>query len=112
MKNARAACGLAVPAKPQAAFCIQRYRYLTVPRIWTIIMLDDLSREVVAGVVDRLVDELLEAGAVNQPPVDAIALAQRHLGMQVCLDRRQPQRGRAQRAAGRRQIYLRPEPNE
>src|SRR5262245_52501477 len=32
--------------------------------------------------------------------------------MTVCLDRRQPQRGRAQRAGGRRQIYLRPEPSE
>jgi predicted transcriptional regulator len=30
----------------------------------------------------------------------------------VCLDRNQPQRGRAQRAAGKRQIYLRPEPSE
>jgi Zn-dependent peptidase ImmA (M78 family) len=39
-------------------------------------------------------------------------LAQRHLGMIVCLDRRQPQRGRAQRAAGKRQIFLRPEPTE
>ena len=36
----------------------------------------------------------------------------RHLGMIVCLDRRQPQRGRAQRSAGRKQIYLRPEPTE
>jgi Zn-dependent peptidase ImmA (M78 family) len=32
--------------------------------------------------------------------------------MVVCLDRGQPQRGRAQRAAGRRQIYLKPEPTE
>src|ERR1700736_6271097 len=32
--------------------------------------------------------------------------------MIVCLDRRQPQRGRAQRSAGRRQIFLRPEPTE
>ncbi len=32
--------------------------------------------------------------------------------MVLCLDRRQPQRGRAQRAGGRRQIYLRPEPTE
>jgi Zn-dependent peptidase ImmA (M78 family) len=72
----------------------------------------DLSREEVLAVVDRAVDELLAAAGVEQPPVDAIALAQRHLGMQVCLDRRQPQRGRAQRAGGQRQIYLRPEPRE
>ena len=32
--------------------------------------------------------------------------------MIVCLDRRQPQRGRAQRVAGRKQIFLRPEPSE
>jgi Zn-dependent peptidase ImmA (M78 family) len=32
--------------------------------------------------------------------------------MQVYLDRGQPQRGRAQRIAGRKQIYLRPEPTE
>jgi Zn-dependent peptidase ImmA (M78 family) len=32
--------------------------------------------------------------------------------MVICLDRRQPQRGRAQHAGGRKQIYLRPEPTE
>jgi hypothetical protein len=32
--------------------------------------------------------------------------------MVVCLDREQPQQGRPQRAAGRRQIFLRPEPTE
>jgi predicted transcriptional regulator len=44
--------------------------------------------------------------------VDALALAQRHLGMTVCLDTGQAQRGRAQRAGGRKQIFLRPEPSE
>lgn len=75
-------------------------------------MFDDLSREEVHAAVDRAVRELLEAARIDTPPVDAIALAQRHLGMIVCLDRRQPQRGRAQRAAGRKQIFLRPEPTE
>ncbi len=75
-------------------------------------MLDDVQREDVVALVDRAVEELLEAAHVAAPPVDAIALAQRHLGMIVCLDRRQPQRGRAQRAAGRKQIFLRPEPTE
>ena len=70
------------------------------------------SREEVTGVVDRLVAELLAEARCEQPPVDAIQLAQRHLGMEVCLDRRQPGRGRAQRAGGGRQIYLRPEPTE
>src|SRR5262249_4277166 len=47
---------------------------------------------------------------VTGPPVDAIAVAQKHLGMIVCLDEEQPQRGRAQRVHGQKQIYLRPEP--
>jgi Zn-dependent peptidase ImmA (M78 family) len=59
-----------------------------------------------------MVEELLNAAGVQAPPVDAIDLAQRHLGMVVCLDKRQQQRGRAQRAQGRQQIYLRPEPTE
>jgi hypothetical protein len=75
-------------------------------------MTEDVSREEVLEVVDREVTELLEAAGVTGPPVDAIALAQRHLGMLVCLDRRQSQRGRAQRAGGRKQIFLRPEPSE
>jgi Zn-dependent peptidase ImmA (M78 family) len=75
-------------------------------------MLDDLPRDEVLAVVDRAVRELLDAAHVTEPPVDAIALAQRHLGMVVCLDRSQPQRGRAQRSAGRKQIFLRPEPTE
>lgn len=75
-------------------------------------MTEDLSREDVVAVVDRVVSELLEAAGVETPPVDAIQLAQKHLGMVVCLDQRQQQRGRAQRAAGKRQIFLRPEPRE
>lgn len=75
-------------------------------------MLDDLLREDVVAVIDRAVEELLDAAGLQGPPVDAIALAQRHLGMVVCLDKNQAQRGRAQRAAGRPQIYLRPEPTE
>lgn len=75
-------------------------------------MLEDLSHDDVAAVIDRAVDDLLEKAQLTAPPVDAIALAQRHLGMVVCLDQRQPQRGRAQRSGGRQQIYLRPEPTE
>lgn len=74
--------------------------------------MEDYAREDVLAAVDRTVVELLAAAGVDGPPVDAIALAQRHLGMQVCLDRGQKQRGRAQRAAGRPQIFLRPEPSE
>jgi Zn-dependent peptidase ImmA (M78 family) len=75
-------------------------------------MTEGLSHEEVTEAVDRVVTELLEAAGVQEPPVDALAIAQRHLGMVVCLDRRQHQRGRAQRAGGRRQIFLRPEPTE
>jgi hypothetical protein len=75
-------------------------------------MTEDLQREEVVAAVDRLVAGLLQEAGIEGPPVDAIALAQRHLGMIVCLDQGQPQRGRAQRAAGRKQIFLRPEPSE
>ena len=53
----------------------------------------------------------LRAAGVEGPPVDAIQLAQRHLGMTVCLDRRQPSRGRGRcRTDGKAQIFLKPEP--
>ena len=75
-------------------------------------MFENLDREEVCATVDRVVEQLLEQAGLAEPPVDAIALAQRHLDMVVSLDRRQPQRGRAQRSGGRKQIYLRPEPTE
>src|SRR3954447_16153073 len=75
-------------------------------------MHDDMPREDVIATIDTMVDELLEAARLTQPPVDAIALAQQHLGMVVCLDQRQNQRGRAQRALGKKQIYLKPEKRE
>jgi Zn-dependent peptidase ImmA (M78 family) len=75
-------------------------------------MSDYPDREQVTATVDRLVEELLDKAGIQAPPVDAIALAQKHLGMVVCLDKRQQQRGRAQRAGGREQIYLRPERTE
>ncbi len=75
-------------------------------------MIDDMPREDVTAAIDAMVDELLDSARLAQPPVDVIALAQQHLGMVVCLDQRQNQRGRAQRALGKKQIYLRPEPRE
>jgi Zn-dependent peptidase ImmA (M78 family) len=75
-------------------------------------MSDICERDEVVQVIDRLVEELLGRAALEAPPVDAIALAQKHLGMQICLDRGQPQRGRVQRSTGRALIYLRPEPTE
>jgi Zn-dependent peptidase ImmA (M78 family) len=75
-------------------------------------MIADLPREDVLHTVDLMVNELLAAARIAAPPVDAIALAQGHLGMVVCLDKRLTERRRAQRSAGQRQIYLRPEPSE
>ena len=75
-------------------------------------MHDDMPREDVTATVDKMVEELLDAAKLTQPPVDTITLAQQHLGMIVVLDQRQPQRGRAQRTLGKKQIYLRPEPRE
>jgi Zn-dependent peptidase ImmA (M78 family) len=74
--------------------------------------MEHLERDDVLSTVDRMVEELLARGEVEGPPVDTIALAQKSLGMVICLDSRQSQRGRAQRAGGQRQIYLRPEPRE
>ena len=75
-------------------------------------MAEELVRDEVLAVIDRLVEELLDKAGIIEPPVDAIGLAQRHLGMTICLDQSQPQRGRAQRAGGKQQIYLKPEPTE
>ncbi|MGE3804120.1 MAG: ImmA/IrrE family metallo-endopeptidase [Gemmataceae bacterium] len=74
--------------------------------------MEDLDREEVVAVLDRMVDELLARAGLAEPPVDAIALAQKHLDMVICVDRTQENRGRAQRAGGKRHIYLRPEPAE
>jgi Zn-dependent peptidase ImmA (M78 family) len=75
-------------------------------------MFDDMAREDVVAVLDKLVEELLGEAGVTGPPVDAIALAQKHLGMTVVLDSRQHERGRVQRAGRKPQIFLRPEPTE
>ena len=75
-------------------------------------MFEEMEREDVTRAIDRMVEELLAAARITEPPVDAIALAPQHLDMVVVMDQRQPQRGRAQRALGKKQIYLKPEPRE
>jgi Zn-dependent peptidase ImmA (M78 family) len=75
-------------------------------------MMDDMPREEVVAVLDQIVRELLDQAGTSGPPIDAIALAQKHLGMTVSLDSRQQQRGRVQRAGKKPQIFLRPEPTE
>ena len=74
--------------------------------------MENLENEDVVSNVDRMVVELLDRARISEPPVDAIGLAQKTLGIVVCLDSRQSARSRAQRSAGTRQIYLRPEPRE
>ena len=54
-------------------------------------MREDLSREEVHQAVDRLVDELLERAGLTAPPVDALAIARRHLGLVVRLDGGRPE---------------------
>ncbi len=74
--------------------------------------MDDRPREEIVAALDAIVSELLDQAGVTQPPVDAIALAQSHLGIPVSLDTRQEPRGRVQRIGRRPRIYLRPEPTE
>jgi predicted transcriptional regulator len=74
-------------------------------------MSEDLSREEVHQAVDRMVEELLAAAGVTEPPVDALALAQRHLGMSVCVGARPPAPApgpRRRPAGGRQQVVLEP----
>lgn len=70
-------------------------------------MSEDLNREEVTQGVDRLVEELLAAAGIVKPPVDAIALARQHLGLEVDLDQ-----ARGKRPGGRKDHFLRPEPTE
>jgi hypothetical protein len=69
-------------------------------------MSEDIERSEVHQAVDQAVEELLAAAGVQEPPVDAIALAREHLGLVVSLDRgRSRQWGR-----GGKQVSERPEP--
>jgi hypothetical protein len=61
-------------------------------------MREDLSREEVDAAIDRVVEELLEKAGVEGPPVDAIAVARRHLGLALSLDAPDQGRGRGRRA--------------
>lgn len=72
-------------------------------------MSEDLAREEVLAAIDAVIEELLERAGVQAPPVDAIALARRQLGLELSLDRPPRQRGRTQ---GRARILVRPEPSE
>src|SRR4051794_28571215 len=55
-------------------------------------MSEELTREDLTAAVDAVVTDLLEAAGVTRPPVDAVALAERHFGLVLDFD--QPPRGR------------------
>jgi hypothetical protein len=63
--------------------------------------MDDLARDEVVTVIDRLVDDVLSHAAVTRPPVNAIELA-KLLGLQVRVDERDGRRvkGRLSSALG------------
>jgi hypothetical protein len=71
---------------------------------------DELTPEEVHDAVDRAVAGLLERAGLIEPPVDALALARRHLGLAVQPDG--PPRGGARRPATARQSALRAAPTE
>jgi hypothetical protein len=75
-------------------------------------MSEDLSREEVDAAVDRLIAELLEKARLERPPVDALALAERHLGLTVSYEPEPPARGRARQTAGHAQLHLSPDATE
>lgn len=75
-------------------------------------MMDDQPRAEIIAIMDEIVEELLDQIQLKKPPVDAIEIAQKHLGMTVILDARQHERGRVQLAGKKPQIVLRPEPLE
>ena len=78
-------------------------------------MLPELTQEEISAAMDAAAMELLAAGGVDRPPVDAFRLAAA-LGITVAVDDRQRGRARYVRLSGRRArgprptILLTPEP--
>ena len=68
----------------------------------------DLTPHDLTSAVDVLVGELLAEAGIDQPPIDALALA-RSSGVTVVTDRRQQTRARSKRVAGQPVIILRPD---
>jgi hypothetical protein len=56
-------------------------------------MNEDLSREELFHVVDRVVEEFLEDAGISEPPVDAVDLAIRHLRLPPPRQKSRPARG-------------------
>ncbi len=78
-------------------------------------MLGELTQEEFSATLDDIVGELLERGAIVEPPVNALQLAER-LGLTVAWDTRQAGRGRLVRLSTPRggeaqpSIFVRPDP--
>ena len=75
-------------------------------------MSDDLTREEVHQAADRLVDDLLTAAGVTRPPVDAVDLARRHLGMTIREESRPGRHGRPRRGPAANVILISPQAGE
>jgi hypothetical protein len=59
--------------------------------------------------IDAVVSELLQELDCSEPPVDAVDSLKR-LGMEVALDSSQTSRGRQKSLAGRKAVFLKPDP--
>lgn len=59
--------------------------------------------------IDAVVSELLQELDCSEPPVDAVD-SLRRLGMEVALDSSQSSRGRLKSLAGRKAVFLKPDP--
>jgi hypothetical protein len=62
---------------------------------------EDFTREDLFRIIDRVIEDLLSAAGIIVPPVDAVALARDHLGMDLDAERprRRGQRGQAETLA-------------
>src|SRR4051794_15437698 len=55
--------------------------------------MDAVTPEDLSAALDAAVAELLDAAGVPEPPVDALAIAERHLGFAIVGERRRPPKG-------------------
>jgi hypothetical protein len=75
-------------------------------------MSEDLSQEEVDQALERAVEELLTAAQVTVPPVDALRIAQNHLGLTVSLTPGSSPHGRTRSAVPGKPIVLHAEESE
>lgn len=75
-------------------------------------MKEDLTREEVVTSIDEMINSLLATAGVARPPIDAVTLAQQHLGLLICLDQGHEQRERSRNPRGSKQVLLSPDQTE